>query len=148
MLSDEANSLLLMVHALATLAMVGIIWFVQVVHYPLFLSVPPDAYPAYQREHMSRTSLVVAPLMLAEAATAIAILLLGIASPDLAIPGLALLGTIWLSTFLVQVPRHAALERAADARIITSLVRTNWLRTVAWTARGVLALLMLRPSLN
>ncbi|MBX3316609.1 MAG: hypothetical protein KF902_07080 [Phycisphaeraceae bacterium] len=146
MLSDDANSLLLMVHALATLAMAGIIWFVQVVHYPLFLSVPPEAYTAYQREHMSRTSLVVGPLMLVEAASALAILILGIAASNLAIPGIALLGAIWLSTFLIQVPRHAALERAADTRIIGSLIRTNWLRTIAWSVRAILSLLMLAPS--
>lgn len=136
------------IHAFATLAMVGLIWFVQIVHYPLFARVGDDDYTAYQSAHMSRTSLVVGPLMLAELATAVLILLGGWTSRPLAIAGIVLLAIAWLSTFLLQVPRHATLERGYDARAAASLVTTNWIRTIAWTARGILALLMLRPSLN
>ncbi len=148
MLSEALRIPVLNIHAFATLAMVGLIWFVQVVHYPLFARVGPDAYTAYQSAHMSRTSLVVGPLMLAEAAAAVLILLGGWTTRPLAIAGLILLAIAWLSTFFLQVPRHATLERGFDPRAAASLVSTNWIRTVAWTARGVLALLMLRPSLN
>jgi hypothetical protein len=47
----------------------------------------------------------------------------------------------WLSTAFVQVPLHAALPSAAGderAALIARLVASNWLRTAAWTLRGVL----------
>lgn len=146
MLPDALRLPILNIHAFATLAMVGLIWFVQVVHYPLFARVGTDTYAAYQTSHMSRTSLVVGPLMLAELAAAVLILLSASSSRPLAIAGLILLAIAWLSTFFIQVPRHAILERGYDARAAASLVSTNWIRTIAWTARGILALLMLRHA--
>jgi hypothetical protein len=47
---------------------------------------------------------------------------------------------IWLSTALLQVPRHRALEAGFDPAAHRALVATNWIRTVAWTARGFLLL--------
>lgn len=145
MLVDSLRAPTLSIHAFATLAMVGVIWFVQVVHYPLFAHVGSERYSEFQRAHMSRTSLVVGPLMLAELAAAVTIPFMGLSSRPLAIAGIALLAVVWLSTFFLQVPRHNALERGFDPRAAASLVSSNWIRTIAWTARGVIALLMLRP---
>lgn len=146
MLPDALREPILFSHAFATLAMVGLIWFVQVVHYPLFARVGAESYTAYQTAHMSRTSLVVGPLMLTELAAAVLIFFSSWAPRPIAIAGLILLAVAWLSTFLLQVPRHATLERGFDPCAAASLVSTNWIRTVAWTARGVLALLMLRVA--
>ncbi|MEM1060732.1 MAG: hypothetical protein AAGJ97_00240, partial [Planctomycetota bacterium] len=52
--------------------------------------------------------------------------------------GLALVGSIWLSTFLVQVPLHARLERGFDETAHRRLVGSNVWRTAAWTFRGLL----------
>jgi len=52
---------LLVAHAAATLVMVGVIWFVQVVHYPLMARVSASEFAAYEREHQNRTTFVVAP---------------------------------------------------------------------------------------
>ena len=58
------------VHAFATVAMTGLIWFVQVVHYPLFARVGEEGFHAYEAAHARATSRVVAPLMLGEVGTA------------------------------------------------------------------------------
>jgi hypothetical protein len=130
-------------HLAATWFMCGVIWFVQVVHYPLFGSVTAEAFAAYERRNTRLTTLVVGPVMVVEALSALALtvgpLARGGAAP---VVGLALLAGIWLSTFLLQVPAHAVLERGFDARAHRRLVRTNWIRTAAWTARGVVALLV------
>lgn len=145
MLPEALRLPVLNIHAFATLAMVGLIWFVQVVHYPLFARVGPDTYTAYQSAHMRRTSLVVGPLMLAELATACLILLRSWSSRPVAIAGLILLAIAWLSTFFLQVPRHATLQRGFEPHTAASLVSTNWIRTIAWSSRGILALVMLIP---
>lgn len=142
---STSAELLLSAHLVATVAMVGLIWFVQIVHYPLFARVGPDVFVAYELVHQRRTSYVVGPPMAIEGVTALILL---VAAPDgirpaLPIIGLALLAMIHASTVLLQVPTHAALADAHDADNIRRLVRTNWIRTVGWSLRGGLAVAML-----
>ena len=133
-----------LVHLASTLLMVGVIWVVQVVHYPLFAGVGGAGWAAYEASHQSRITLVVGPLMLAELATAVWLVLdrpAGVPAWAVVL-GAALVGLIWASTAFVQVPLHSALGGAFDAEAHRRLVGTNWVRTVAWTARGGLVLWM------
>jgi hypothetical protein len=136
---------LLLVHAAATLFMVGAIWFVQVVHYPLFARVGRPGYSAYSIRHTRLTGLVVGPPMLLEAGTAIALVVWtppGI-SDSLVWTGLLLVAGIWLSTALLQAPRHTTLGRGFDPAAHRFLVTSNWLRTVLWSLRGLVVLCIL-----
>ena len=140
--------ILLLIHAGATLAMVGLIWFVQVVHYPLFDLASERRFLRFAAEHQRRTSLVVVPLMLAEAGTALALLVAppsGLGRGPLWV-GLLLLVLIWLSTALLQIPLHRRLSSGRDGPAIRRLVAGNWLRTTAWTARGALVLAMVAEA--
>lgn len=141
----SASWWIVVAHAAATGVMIGIIWFVQVVHYPLMARVGRDGYPAYQAAHSRRTTIVVAPPMLLELATGVWLALRP--SPyfpqSAAWPGLGLLAVVWLSTFFLQVPEHGRLERGFDPAAHRRLVRGNWVRTVAWTLRGILVLAFL-----
>jgi hypothetical protein len=136
---------LLLANTGATLYMAGLIWFVQIVHYPLFAAVGRGEFPAYSRAHQTLTTLVVGPPMLVEALTAG---LLIVARPA-AVPawsawtGLALVGVIWISTATMQVPSHARLVGGFDEATGSFLVHSNWIRTVGWSARAALALWML-----
>jgi len=132
---------LLVVHAATTLFMVGVIWFVQIVHYPLFSRVGGAAFAGYERDHVRRTGRVVALPMLLELATAIAAV--WVLEDALTWAGLALLAVVWASTGLWQVPAHRRLEDGFDTLIHRRLVCTNWVRTVAWSARGVMACALL-----
>ncbi|MFN7979297.1 MAG: hypothetical protein U0P30_14265 [Vicinamibacterales bacterium] len=141
----DAPAALLVVHAACTWAMTGLIWFVQVVHYPLFATVGADAFPAYHAAHTRLTTLVVAPLMVVEAIAAVWIAVARADDPGIVWSGLALVGVVWLATFGLSVPRHDALMRGGyDVSVIAGLVATNWVRTVAWTLRAGLAAWMLR----
>jgi hypothetical protein len=135
---------LVVAHAVITWAMAGLIWFVQIVHYPLFAEVGASAFPAYHAAHTRLTTLVVAPLMLCEAA--LTVWLVTQADSDWTVWGAAaLLAVVWLATFGLSVPRHNWLAvHGADAEVIRTLVATNWIRTLAWTGRAVLAAWKLR----
>lgn len=141
MLSPESD-LLLLAHAAVTWALVGLIWTVQCVQYPLFAAVPSEGFLAYHAGHMRRITIVVGPLMLAEllAAAAIAI---RTPSASLAWVGIALLASVWIVTWSLSVPCHDRLAKGFDPAVHRRLVRTNWLRTAAWTLRGVVAFLLL-----
>ncbi len=143
------TEVILLAQAVASGAMCGLIWFVQVVHYPLFAAVDGDRSRAYSLEHQRRTTPVVLPFMLVELATAAAVAIWPPAAVGrgVAAAGLGLVAVIWLSTFLVQVPLHGRLARDGHApEAVATLVRGNWIRTVAWTARAVLAAWMLRVA--
>ena len=135
----------LLAHAAVTWTLVGLIWVVQVVHYPLLAAVGEPAYAAYQRRHMQRITWLVAPLMLTELACAAFLLI----APPVGVPvwmpiaGVVLLAAIWLSTVLLQMPAHAMLQDGFDAHAHRRLVRGNWVRTAAWSLRGLLAMLLL-----
>ena len=137
-------------HVGCTLYMTGLIWFVQLVHYPLMGSVGADGYTEYQQAHMRRTTWAVAPAMLGEVGTSIALLFLPlpIFPLELAFGGIALIALIWISTASLQVPSHSALLRGFDSDAHRKLVRSNWIRTIAWTARSVLLLYVLADALG
>ena len=142
-------NLLLLAHAGATLYMVGLIWFVQVVHYPLFSRVGADNFRAYADAHSHLTTRVVGPPMLLEASTAV--LLLFVRPENVpATPawvGAALLAVVWLSTALLQVPRHTRLGLGFDAGAHGFLVNSNWVRTVAWSLRAFVVLWMISRTM-
>jgi len=135
----------LLSHVVATLFMCGVIWFVQIVHYPLFSSVGTPEFRRYEHEHARRTAWVVAPVMLLEMATALTLVVTRPAGVPawLVLGGMGLLALVWLSTVLAQVPRHRVLEAGFDARAHRALVRGNWLRTLGWSARGAVIVAML-----
>lgn len=136
--------LLLLVHIGATLFMVGLIWFVQIVHYPLFGGVGEEKFVAYAEAHSRLTSWVVGPPMLLEASTTVALLFFRPAKIPAwaAWVGLILLAAIWLSTSFLQVPRHTALGEGFNVSAHEFLVISNWIRTFGWSARGLLVLWM------
>ena len=141
---------LLLAHAAATLFMVGVIWFVQVVHYPLFARVGRPGFTAYSGRHARLTGLVVGPPMLLEAATAIALVVWTPegTSVSLVWTGLLLVVGIWLSTAFLQAPRHTTLGRGFDPSAHRFLVASNWLRTVLWSLRGIVVLWILYQAMG
>ena len=136
--------MLALAHSVSTIAMCAIIWFVQLVHYPLFARVGSDSFRAYEAEHVRRITWIVAPLMLIELASSAWLVF---DDPNTAkIAGLALVGVIWASTLLLQVPLHSRLSKGFDAKLARRLVRSNWVRTLAWSARLGLVVMPMIPS--
>lgn len=135
----------LVVNAATTWLMAGVIWIVQVVHYPLFARVGADGFPAYHAAHSNRISYIVGPAMLTEAATALALV---VAPPEgvaawMAWAGLGLVAVAWLATAALAIPQHGRLSLGFDPAAHARLVADNWVRTAAWSARGVLVAAML-----
>lgn len=137
-------SQLLLLHLVATVFMTGVIWFVQVVHYPLFARVDARAFRAYEERHTALTTFVVLPPMVAELGLSCWLLLRAPADAEpLAWAGAAMVAALWLSTFAVQVPCHARLSQGFDQRAWRTLVGSNWVRTALWSGRTVVALALL-----
>jgi hypothetical protein len=130
--------LLLQAHALATAALAGLVWVVQLIVYPAFRTVgPTPAWPEHHRAHSTAMTRLVALPWLVQGGT-LAALLLRDPSPLLLLTG-ALAATAVAGTVLVSVPLHLRLGQAYDDATAVRLIRTNWLRTAAWTAGAVCA---------
>jgi len=144
LLQTAGPELLLLAQTASTLYLVGLVWMVQRVHYPLFAQVGPSRFAAYERAHVDRITPVVAPAMLIEAGSALALVWFPVAGVPtlLAWLGLVLVLLIWGATFALQVPRHANLRSGFDATAHRRLVGSNWIRTVLWSLRGVVVLAM------
>ncbi len=134
--------MLVLANLASTLFMTGLIWLIQLVHYPLFAQVGRDEFVNYEDMHRRMITPVVGPVMLLELVTTMGLL---VKRPETmpawaAWTGLGLAALIWLSTALLQVPEHGVLSNGFNTAAHQRLVSTNWLRTVAWSLRSLLML--------
>lgn len=137
--------LVVIAHAVATLVLVGVIWTIQVVHYPLFAAVGADGFAAYEAAHSTRIGALIALPWAVQGITTLALLL----APPAGVPR----WLVWLAAVLaavpvvvtvtMSVPAHRLLADGFDAVAHARLVGTNWLRTLAWSAHGVVATVLL-----
>ncbi len=134
----------------STLFMTGLIWFVQVVHYPLFGAVAREDFGRYHVLHSQRTTWVVIVPMLVELITSFVLTQQRPAGvgPALAWAGFAAALLTWLSTAFVQVPLHGRLGAGFDPSAHAALVSTNLARALFWTAHAAVVLVMLARGLR
>lgn len=137
---------LLLAHLVATSALTGLVWVVQLVVYPSFLLVGGGpAWPAVHAAHTRAVALAVGPPWAVQGTTVAALLVRDGPSPLLLLTGVLALATV-VVTLAVSVPLHTRLGRGYDERTARRLVATNWLRTAAWTAGTVCAALLVLRS--
>lgn len=140
----------LLLNVVSTFTMVGVIWFVQVVHYPLLSVVPVESASTVAVDHQRRTGWVVMVPMTVEGFTTLGLLKWvpdGVAWWVPWLNGVFLAVALGCTVFL-SVPRHARMAAQPDASVGRELVVTNWPRTVAWSARGIVLVLMLLARLS
>ena len=139
MKSETLPFLILLFNFASAWMMVGLIWLIQIVHYPLFALVGKDAFVSYASQHVRSITLIVAPIMLIELVTSIALLLVRPHAVEMwiAVLGMFLVVAAWFSTWQLQIPAHEKLAAGFDSEAYLRLVATNWIRTIAWTFHGI-----------
>ena len=139
-----------LIYLYSNLMLIGLIWIVQIVHYPSFLYVEKTKYFDFQDFHMKRISYIVVPLMLTELLSALALIP---KNTNLEVRGILfwisfiLMAFIWIWTFFINVPLHSKLTHSFDDKLIHALIRSNWPRTIAWTIKGGVLIYLLIPEL-
>lgn len=122
----------------ATWVMVGLIWLVQLVHYPMFAAIERAEFRPWHAFHTERITWIVIGPMLVELVTSV-MFVLDRRDANAGV-GVGLVAVIWAVTFAVMIPLHDKLQAGGfDAEVHAALVNWNWIRTIAWTARGVMA---------
>ena len=134
---DKTVSIVFLIQLVTTLVLVGVIWFVQVIHYPLYRKIK-EGFVQYERSHLRRMACFAGPLMFIEAGTAIMLIPMVSAGmlTSLAIVNLVLLVLIWLSTILFSIGQHQQLSVHFSSKTLRALIGCNSIRLVLWTVKG------------
>ena len=132
------NNFVLLGHLIFTSIMTGVIWVIQIVHYPSFHFIEKELYTAFQKFHMNKISIIVIPIMLAELITGMMLFLdKSYKSPFLIISSVILV-LIWLITGVFFSKAHNELMTGYQELVVNQLVVMNWIRTLLWTLRLLL----------
>ena len=132
------NNFVLLGHLIFTSIMTGVIWVIQIVHYPSFHFIEKELYTAFQKFHMNKISIIVIPIMLAELITGMMLFLdKSSKSPFLTI-SIIILVLIWLITGVFFTKAHNELIAGYQELVVNQLVAMNWIRTLLWTLRLLL----------
>lgn len=151
-------SLILFSNILVTAFLVGLIWFIQIVHYPIFKEVGKQNFHQFHIAHTTLTGKIVILPMLLELGLSFWLVWEGY-EVDYAlntnevgqsivdrmnnfyvysIIALLLTVSLWILTAWIFVPLHGKLGNTAkgyDVEIINKLVLRNWFRTTFWSLR-------------
>ena len=131
------QSMLAMHLALASL-MVGVIWVIQLVHYPSFRFTDREKYVSFQIFHMRKISFIVMPVMVLEFLSGLLLVLYHSNHESLLRISFILLLIIWLVTALFFAQIHQKLSKGYDETLVRKLVSFNWIRTLLWTTRTII----------
>lgn len=138
---------ILILNLFSSFFLCGLIWTVQLVHYPLFSFLDPERFTEASAFHRQKISYIVVPVMLTELFTSIWLSLFSTSHMFIHISGLIAVLLIWSITFLLQVPLHAYLSDHYDKKLIQRLVRSNWWRTLLWSVKSGLGIWLLSQYL-
>lgn len=116
--------------------LVGLIWIIQLVHYPSFTHIDEAVFQNFHHFHTSSIAWVVVPTMILELVLAIVLVWKTRFTWHYLFP-FVLVAAIWLSTVFLQIPIHSKLAISYDEELISRLVQTNWIRTALWTIKGL-----------
>ena len=132
------NNFVLLGHLIFTSIMTGVIWVIQIVHYPSFHFIEKELYTAFQKFHMNKISIIVIPIMLAELITGMMLFLDKSPKSPFLIISFVILVLIWLITGVFFSKAHNELIAGYQELVVNQLVAMNWIRTLLWTLRLLL----------
>ena len=132
------NNFVLLGHLIFTSIMTGVIWVIQIVHYPSFHFIEKELYTAFQKFHMNKISIIVIPIMLAELITGMMLFFDKSSKSPFLIISFVILVLIWLITGVFFSKAHNELIAGYQELVVNQLVAMNWIRTLLWTLRLLL----------
>jgi len=124
----------------ASVFMTGIIFFIQIVQYPLLHNISTFDFSCYFKKSNYRISWIVYSALVIEIGFAIGLSFLPVRAV-MQVPILItymLLAAATLNTFLIQAPMTQRLQLAFDRELLSKVMFFNGVRLVTWTLRTIL----------
>ena len=115
-----SSNFLFLIHFISTIFMTGVIWIVQLVHYPSFFFISEKKFIDFEKFHRYRISLIVLPVMILEIFSGFFLVYKypGLFLTNVFISSLIILLVIWVTTFGVSVPMHEKLSKERKIQFI------------------------------
>ncbi len=126
------------INLFCTFFMTGLIWTIQLVHYPSFNLVSRASWKVFHHHHTHRIDKIVIPVMSAELASSGALFWFSEGYFNADAIGFYLVILIWVSTGLFSVPVHYKMSEINEKKWVNRLVNTNWIRTLLWTTKSLI----------
>ena len=144
-MTRRLSPVVVLVHLVATWFMVGLIWTIHFVHYPLFAEVGEATYVAFQAAHVDRIGKLLLLPWATEGITAAMILLVAFTNRDRRLLPPTVIGAVAMGVVLVvsgfwSAPAHGELADGFDSAVHDRLMTADLVRTLAWTVRGGVAI--------
>ena len=127
-------------HTLVDFGICVILWLVQCIIYPSFLRMEGESLIEWHQTYVFRFTWIIAPLMILQLSLAVwAVVEVGVFRNWLI---LSLVLICWALSFFVSVPLHRKIDQGDPTQVERrQLIRTNWPRTILWTAIFVLGII-------
>lgn len=130
------NNLAILVHLSSCFFMTGLIWLIQLIHYPSFKFINPMQFTEFHRFHTNTITFIVGPVMTIELFSGVYLLFQQKSNPIVTINIIGLI-LIWATTAFMSVPNHTKLSLGFNETTASYLVLTNWIRTTIWSLRSL-----------
>ena len=113
--------------------LVGLIWLIQLIHYPAFRHIESSCWNQFHQAHSAALGLLAGGPMVISLLVGVWLAYTAGDVRQYVVVGCEILA--WLVTFGLSVPEHTRLAKAKDGAAIARLIRWNWVRTLAWTVK-------------
>ncbi len=141
--------LTLLFHAFATWLMIGMIFFVQVVYYPLYKRLKKHL-TTFEKKDLIHMGYLVGPTLMIELVSGVVVLFAldkSITYRILAYINVTLLVSVWIVSIIIKCRHRSSKKTLMFLRFHHMLLTSNWIRTTIWGIRGVVVLFMVYYSI-
>ena len=137
-------------HLFLCIGVTAIFWFMQIVHYPLLPYVDADKWAEFSEKRRMFTITVIYPLMAFETLTGVTLILMASQSKTYGLLAASIIILIALLVYTVTYlnPQFKRINAPNDETNQQRFLKLHWVRTIGWTIRLLLFVLILLGSAN
>lgn len=138
------ETIFLLLNLISTLLIAGVLWFIQLVHFPLINEMPAKNMVNNGYYHMQKILGIINLLFIIDFITIVFLLLL--VNSDLSATLMLINILIFLFTVILTritfLPIHQNLSKNPNSFLISKLINLNWIRTLVWSLKVLFMLII------
>lgn len=128
---------ILFFHFFLTFFMTGVIWLIQLIHYPSFSFIDKNKYSKFQTFHMNKITPIVGPIIILEVSTGFYLLYFFNSESIFFLINFLINILILMMTIIVFGTIHKKLIDGFKTSLFKKLISLNWIRTFLWSLKSI-----------